>query len=181
MQVVSSLPSVEQRADVRLSTPPPTARSDPNVAASSAIAAVSPAGQLMSKLSQLSTEDPAKFKHVTGAIARQLAASATQQQDLAKQSALTAELARVERSQSTTATTAPSTITVDAAPPSPQPDTGAHARNAVIAAFTDASTTGTIGPSAAAVVVSWTESALVGAISSALARVNQELGLTGSE
>ena len=108
----------------------------------------------MSKLSQLSRENPSSFKAVTGSIASALSArQAGEKHELAERANLEAELAQVDRSSSSS---------------------GA---STLASAFATASTQGSFDGTTASAAVSWTESGLAGELTGALAMVNRALGL----
>jgi hypothetical protein len=111
----------------------------------------------MSKLSQLSRENPSRFKAVTGSIASALSSrQAGEKRELAERTTLEAELAQVERSSSS----------------------GSGSRASTLAsAFATASTQGSFDGATASTAVSWTESGLAGELTGALAMVNRALGL----
>jgi hypothetical protein len=132
----------------------------------STLTTLSGASQLMSKLGQLASDNPSKFKAATAAIAQQLAAKqSTETQELTKRATLQAELSRVEKTTEGQTATGPSR----AQAPS----------SSLASAFTAASTTGTLAPVASASAASWTEEGLAGALEGALALVNDALGLGG--
>jgi hypothetical protein len=178
---VPTLPPISQEAEApRLSAVPSSqglSGDTPNVAgagSSRAVTQISQSSQLMSKLGQLGHEDPTKFKAVTKAIAEQLGGwSSTTREELAKRSALEAEIARVAASASGAQTSG-----VSANPTVAPSDATASARSSLAEAFTRASSDGGFGSSARTTAVSWTESGLAGALSQALTLVDQALGLT---
>jgi hypothetical protein len=120
---------------------------------SSDVPQISKASELMSKLSQLSRDNPSSFKAVAGSIASALSArQAGEKRELAERTALEAELAQVSSSSSSGGST-------------------------LASAFATASAKGSFDGNAGAATVSWTESGLAGELTGALAMVNRALGL----
>jgi hypothetical protein len=131
----------------------------------------------MSKLNQLASENPTKFKNVASSIASQLAARASSQKvEYARRGALQAELVQVEREEAEAQGTAPSTPSAQPVPSSPSDGTsGAEA--ALISTFQSAASSGSFGTSGGAAAVNWSESGLASGLAEALSLVDQALGL----
>jgi len=128
---------------------------------------LSDASQLMSRLNQLAQESPSKFKAVTSTIASQLSSrAASEKQEYARRGALEAELAQVQRMAAAASGGTPAAV-----------DSSSSARDALIGAFSSASSTGSLGASASATVTNWSESGLASGLAEALALVNQALGI----
>jgi hypothetical protein len=125
----------------------------------------------MSRLGQLSRENPAQFKAVTSEIASQLAAeSADKKQELAKRVVLEAELANVQEAGATASPTPSGTLPADPT---------AAASSTLASAFSAASESGSFGSAAGPTALTWTQTGLAGALAGALAVVDRALGMSG--
>jgi hypothetical protein len=131
----------------------------------STVTHISQASLLMSRLNQLATEDPAKFKSVTNTIASGLAQrAAVARAEYSKRAELQAELAQVQRDQGADQVAFPGSQT-------------ASTQNAIISVFTAASQSGTLGTNAGTTAAAWAESGLATGLTEALSLVDEALGI----
>jgi hypothetical protein len=154
------------RASVLPDALPSATAAGSNLASSAeGVPRISQTGDLMSKLGQLSQQDPSHFKSVSSAIAHTLAEASTREQEMRRRSVLETELVHVN-DESEAASRVPFT-------PAPAAE---DAGQKLASAFDAAAATGEMSTVAAA-TSSWTAPALTASLTASIALVSEALGL----